>query len=64
VAKWRVLGAASKSGQFKAIRTVRWASFETRIPVSTKAAYVKVQALGKKGKALAGGSSRAVRTGQ
>jgi hypothetical protein len=64
VAKWRVLGAASKRGQFKAIRTVRWASFETRIPVSTKAAYVKVQALGKKGKALAGGSSRAVRTGQ
>jgi hypothetical protein len=64
VAKWRVLGGPSQTGPFKAIRTVMWSSFETRIPVTTRAAYVKVQALGKKGKALKGGSSRAVRTGQ
>ncbi|MGN6169995.1 MAG: arylsulfotransferase family protein [Solirubrobacteraceae bacterium] len=63
VGKWRVLKGPSKSGPFKTIRTVSWSSFETRVPVSTHAAYVKVQALGKSGKPLAGGSSRAVRTG-
>jgi hypothetical protein len=63
VGRWRVLGGPSKSGPFKPIRTVVWSSFETRIPIATGAAYVKVQALGKKGKALTGGSSRAVRTG-
>ena len=64
VGRWRVLGGSSKTGSFKPIRTVRWSAFETRIPVSTRAAYVKVQALGKKGKPLHGGGSAAVRTGQ
>jgi len=61
---WRVLGGPSKSGRFKAIRTVSWASFETRIAVSTKAAYIKVQALGLHGKkVLPHGTSRPVRAG-
>jgi hypothetical protein len=64
VGAWRVLGGRSKTGRFNAIRTVRWASFETRIPVSTNAAYIKVQALGQRGKKpLPHGTSRAVRTG-
>jgi hypothetical protein len=64
VGAWRVLGGRSKTGRFKAIRTVRWASFETRIPLSTTAAYIKVQALGQRGKKpLPHGTSRAVRTG-
>jgi Arylsulfotransferase (ASST) len=62
--KWRVLVGSSKSARFKAIKTVSWASFETRIPVSTKAAYIKVQGLGQRGrKVLPHGTSRAVRTG-
>ncbi|HZO78076.1 MAG TPA: arylsulfotransferase family protein [Solirubrobacteraceae bacterium] len=63
VGRWRVLVGPSKTGPFKAKRTVSWASFETRIAISSKAAYVRVQALGKKGKALAGGSSRAIKLG-
>ena len=63
VGRWRVLVGPSKTGPFTAKRTVSWASFETRISVSSKAAYVKVQALGKKGKPLAGGSSRAIKLG-
>jgi hypothetical protein len=62
--KWRVLGGRSKKGPFKVIRTVSWTSFETRIAVSTPAAYIKVQALGQRGKKLLPhGTSRAVRTG-
>jgi hypothetical protein len=63
VVQWRVLAGRSSTGPFKPLKTVAWASFETRIPVSTHATYFKVQGLGQKGKLLTHGTSPAVKAG-
>jgi hypothetical protein len=59
---WRVLGSKSKTGPFnKARSTVAWASFETKIYVSTSAGpYFKVQALDGNHRVLAGGTSAVI----
>jgi hypothetical protein len=64
VARWRVLVGPSSTGPFRRKKTVGWASFETRIPVSTHAAYFEVQGLGRSGKVLHSGTSAAVQAGQ
>ncbi len=60
VRRWRVLAGPSSTGPFKPLRTVAWASFETRIPVSTHDSYFEAQALGYNGKPLPHGTSAAV----
>jgi hypothetical protein len=64
VDRWRVLAEPSSTGQFKPLKTVPWSSFETRVPVSSQNTYFEVQALGKNGKPLPGGTSAVVRPGQ
>jgi hypothetical protein len=63
VVQWRVLTGPSSTGPFKPLKTVAWASFETRIPVSTHDAYFKVQGLGQNEKLLTHGTSPAVKAG-
>jgi hypothetical protein len=60
VQRWRVLAGPGRTGPFKPLRTAAWSSFETRIPVSTHAAYFEVEALGRNGKLLAHGTSAVV----
>jgi hypothetical protein len=63
VVQWRVLVGPSSTGPFKPLKTVAWASFETRIPVSTHDAYFKVQGLGRNEKLLTHGTSPAIKAG-
>jgi hypothetical protein len=63
VAHWQVLAGPSRTGPFKALKTVAWSSFETRVPVSTHDTYFKVKGLGQKGNLLTRGTSVAVRAG-
>ncbi len=58
VARWRLLAGATKAS-LHAVKTVRWASFETTIKAA-KAHYFEVQALKGRGHSLAHGTSRVV----
>jgi hypothetical protein len=63
VARWRIVAGRSRTGRFRALKTTAWSGFETRVPVSTRDAYFKVQALGHNGKVLPNGTSHPVKAG-
>ncbi len=62
VARWRVVGSSGRSGHFSRVTGRDWVAFETRISVSTRHKWLKVQALGPHGHQLANGASAAVKT--
>jgi hypothetical protein len=62
VARWRVLGASTRHGSYAPVGSrVRWSSFETRIEITSRDRWFKVEALTGRGRVLPHGTSAAVR---